>query len=182
VTSTQDLAADQPLSPEISIARAPIRVLCLGNDILADDALGSIVAERLREFALEGVEVVSTTDTGFYLFDYVSNTSCLVVIDTVVTGASAPGTIYELEEKDFKTTPGGSQHYIGLQETLALVRALNYQVPEIIKVFAVEAADCLTVGGIMHPAVHAAIPVLLDKVRQTMEFAKMPHGRTAEVA
>ena len=176
--SAHDLAANQLLAPEAPIGGARIRVLCLGNDLLGDDALGSVVAEHLRKFALEGVEVVSTTDTGFYLFDYVSNTSCLIVIDTVVTGAGAPGTIYVLEESDFRTAPGGSPHYIGLQETLALVRALDFQVPETVVALAVEAADCSTLGGAMHPAVCAAIPVLLDKVRETIETLKLPLGRT----
>jgi hydrogenase maturation protease len=173
-------AGDQLREQESPIGRAPIRILCLGNDILSDDALGSAVAERLREFVPEGVEVVSTTDTGFYLFDYVSNTSCLIVIDTVVTGASAPGTIYVLGENDIRTAQGGSPHYIGLQETLALVRALNFQVPETVVVLAVEAADCLTLGGPMHPAVSAAIPVLLEKVRETIATQKLPCSATMQ--
>lgn len=178
MTSAHHLAIDQTLARELPAARASTRVLCLGNDILADDALGIVVAEHLRKLALTGVEVISTTDTGFYLFDYVSNTSCLIVIDTVVTGKGAPGTIYVLKESDFQTASGGSPHYIGLQETLALVRALDFQVPETIVVLAVEAADCLTVGGAMHPAVSAAIPALLDKVRETVETMKAPLGRT----
>jgi hydrogenase maturation protease len=103
------------------------------------------------------------------------------VIDTVVTGKSAPGTVYVLKESDFQTASGGSQHYIGLQETLSLVRALDCQVPETIVVLAVEAADCLTVGGAMHPAVRAAIPVLLDKVRETVEMAKLSLSSAVEV-
>jgi hydrogenase maturation protease len=157
-----------------------MRVLCLGNDLLADDALGSVVAERIRESAPPEVEVVSTSETGFHLLDYVLNTSCLIVIDTVVTGAAAPGTIYVLEENDFRTTPGGSPHYIGLQETLALGRALNLVAPETVVVLAVEAADCSTLGGAMHPAVRAAIPALLDKVREIIEPTRLPLGRTAE--
>lgn len=175
--SAHDLAAAPPRAREAPIGGAPIRVLCLGNDLLADDALGSVVAEHLRQVAPAGVEVVSTSETGFHLLDHVSNTSCLIVIDTVVTGADAPGTIYVLEESDFRTAPGGSPHYIGLQETLALVRALDLVAPETVMVLAVEAADCSTLGGAMHPAVRAAIPLLLDKVRELIELARLPLGK-----
>jgi hydrogenase maturation protease len=149
-----------------------MRVLCLGNDLLADDALGSVVAELIRQSVPPEVEVVSTSETGFHLLDYVLNTPRLIVIDTILTGAAAPGTIYVLEENDFTTAPGGSPHYIGLQETLALGRALDLLVPETVVALAVEAADCTTLGGAMHPAVRAAIPALLDKVRQMLEPAR----------
>ena len=170
--SAHDLAADQHRAAKAH--RLPARVLCLGNDLLADDSLGSVVAERIKEFAPPEVEAVSTSETGFHLLDYVLNASCLIVIDTVVTGAAAPGTIYVLKESDFRTAPGSSPHYIGLQETLALGRALDLLVPETVVVLAVEAADCSTLGGEMHPAVRAAIPLLLDKVREIIEPPREP--------
>jgi hydrogenase maturation protease len=154
--------------------RVRVRVLCLGNDLLADDSLGSVVAERIRQCAPPDVEVVSTPEAGFHLLDYVLDVSSLIVIDTVVTGTADPGTIYVLHERDLKTAPGGSAHYIGLQETLSIARALHLSVAETVVVLAVEAADCSTLGGAMHPAVHTAIPVLVDWVRAMIEPANEP--------
>ncbi|MGD0012929.1 MAG: hypothetical protein ABSD56_00675 [Bryobacteraceae bacterium] len=47
---------------------------------------------------------------------------------------------------------------------LALARQLSLDAPEEITIIAVEAADCHTVGGSMHPAVAAAIPRAVDPV------------------
>jgi hydrogenase maturation protease len=152
-----------------------MRILCLGNELLADDSLGCVVAEHIRQFAPAEVEVVSTPESGFHLLDYVVNTSHLVVIDTVVTGTAAPGTVYALQEKDFRTTAGRSPHYVGLQETLVLARALHLPVTETVVVLAVEAADCTTLGGTMHPAVRAAVPVLLGMIRERIESARKQH-------
>lgn len=128
-----------------------------------------MVAEEIRQFAPPQVEVVSTTETGFHLLDYVLNTCCLVVIDTVVTGTAAPGTVYVVPEEEFRTAPGGSPHYIGLHETLSVARKLHLPVAETVVVLAVEAADCTTLGGAMHPAVRAAIPILLNNAREIMD-------------
>lgn len=145
-----------------------MRVLCLGNDLLGDDSLGSMVAEHIRPFASPEVEVVSTPETGFHLLDYVLNTKRLVVIDTVRTRTAPPGTIYVFRDGDLKALPGGSPHYVGLYEVLALARRLGLPVAEEVVILAVEAVDCTTVGGEMHPAVRAAIPVLIRIVRDSM--------------
>ena len=84
---------------------------------------------------------------------------------------------------------GGSVRYVAARQDkndktnlthtgLLMEGPWDYQVPETVVVLAVEAADCLTVGGAMHPAVCAAIPVLLEKVRETIESVNLPLGTT----
>jgi hydrogenase maturation protease len=148
-----------------------MRVLCLGNELLADDSLGGVVAEHIREFAPAGVDVVSTPETGFHLLDYVLDVNRLIVVDTVVTGIAPPGTIYAFHENELKAVPGGSPHYCGLYETLALARMLGLPVAEEVIFLAVEAADCLTLGGEIDPAVRAAIPSVVGIVRDMMQTA-----------
>ncbi|MGA8866992.1 MAG: hydrogenase maturation protease [Candidatus Sulfotelmatobacter sp.] len=142
-----------------------VRVLCLGNELLSDDSLGNIVAEHIRQFAPTDVEVISTPESGFHLLDYVLDISRLVVVDTVVTGTCPPGTIYAFHDHELKAVPGGSPHYVGLYETVALARQLGLPVAEEVILLAVEAADYPTLGGVMHPAVLAAIPTLINMVR-----------------
>jgi len=152
-----------------SAARAPTaRVLCLGNDILADDAMGFFVADSLRELAFPEIDIVSSAESGFYLLDYILDVHTLVVIDTVKTGLAPPGTIYQLRPDEMQVVTGGSPHYIGLSETLALARRLNLPVANNVLIFAVECSDCLTVGGEMSPAVRAAIPPLLGELRRLL--------------
>jgi len=140
------------------------RVLCLGNDLLADDALGPLVAQRLRQLALPNVEVVETAEPGFYLLESLLNCSSLLVVDTIVSGNFPPGTVRLLREEDVATIPGTSPHYVGLFEALTVGRALQLSVPETLTLLVVEAGDCLTVGGEMHPAVEKAIASVAEMV------------------
>ena len=136
---------------------------------MADDALGPFVAEELRRLALPGAEITSTAEAGFHLFDYLLDVACLVVIDTIVTGTAAPGTIYSIGEGDLPSAPGVAPHYIGLQEALVVARALDLPAAKRLVVLAVEGADCLTFGGTMHPAVRAAIPLVVEEVKKLLE-------------
>jgi hydrogenase maturation protease len=144
------------------------RVLCLGNDLLGDDSLGSVVSVHVRQFAPPDVQVVSTPETGFHLLDYVLNVSRLIVIDTVLTGFAPPGTIYEFREADLQSAPGGFTHYVGLFDALAVARYLGLSVAEQVLILAVEAAACSTIGEQMYPAVVAAIPALVKMVRDAV--------------
>lgn len=145
------------------------RILCLGNDLLADDSLGGLVAEQLRKHLPPSLEVVYTPNTGFSLLDNMMDAQRLVVIDTVLTGGAAPGTVFVLKEQELVSVPGGSPHYTGLFETLALARMLQLPVPDEVVIVAVEAADCTTIGGDMHPAVESAVPEVVEVVRKLIE-------------
>ena len=76
----------------VSRADLSTRVLCLGNELLADDALGAVVAEQLRELLPGTAEVVFTSAMGFDLLDDVLGASRLLVVDTIETGTRPPGT------------------------------------------------------------------------------------------
>jgi len=170
-------------------AAGPTRVLCLGNELISDDALGIVAARWLcRRLAVAGtpvppgpsldqavtvrafelprvgpVEVVETALTGMYLLEAVVGASRLIVVDTVVTGATDPGTMLELKERDLAGPRGGSPHYIGLLETLDLARALGLDVPADVVFVAVEAGDYMTVGGEMTAPVRAAVPGVVER-------------------
>lgn len=164
---------------------APIRVLCLGNPLLADDGFGGEVARCLGEHPSLDAEVVCSIETGFALLDHLLDASHLLVVDTVLTGAAGPGTIYTVWEEEFRAVPGSSPHFVGLFETLALARALHLPAPQDVMILAVEAADCSTVGGTMHPSVQAAVPRVVDLAQEIVRrwgenvrvsASLVPHG------
>ncbi len=158
------------------------RVLCLGNDILADDALGVMVAELLKPDPPPGCQVDCTLEGGFALLDHLLGARRLIVVDTIVTGDVAPGRISVLAEEDFLSTPGESPHCVGLFEALEVGRALGLAAPRELVIVAVEAADCLTVGGTVHPDVEAAVPEVVALVRRlagSPSLAPSPSGRGA---
>ena len=156
-----------------------MRVLCLGNELLADDAFGFVVADRLisdlpehtvdaspAADATAKIEVVKSSLSGLALIDELTNASCLLVIDSVQTGTAPPGTLHIWREDELKTPAGPSPHYLGIFETLRLARQLALPAPEQVILLAVEAADCITLGGPMHPAVLAAVPKVVEQVKQ----------------
>ena len=138
---------------------AAARILCLGNDLLADDALGRAAAEHLAGSAGPHLEVVYAAGTGFALLDHlVDAPPLLVLIDAIHTGLAQPGTIHEFAAADLAAPAGPSPHYVGVLETLQLARALALGAPDRVSILAVETADESTIGGAMHPLVAAAIP------------------------
>jgi hydrogenase maturation protease len=149
-----------------------VRVLGLGNEILGDDAVGILAARSVAErFPPEEVEVVSSSESGLRLLDYLTDVSRLVVIDSVQTGRAAPGTIFVVREQDVRSAAGSTPHGTGLFDTLALARALGFKVPQEVTILAIETADCLTLGGEMHPEVAAAIPELVARITRLIPVA-----------
>ena len=140
------------------------RLLCLGNDVLADDAMGLRVAETLRGRLPASVDVVSSMESGLRLLDHLVGVPRVIVIDAVETGAAPPGTIFVLREEDISYSPGPSGHYMGLFETLALGKKLDMPVAHDVLIIAVEAGDCRTLGGKMTPAVERAIPEVARRI------------------
>ena len=148
-----------------------LRVLCLGNEILGDDAFAVRVAGRLNELSIEGVEVVTSEASGFHLLDNILGAERLAVVDVIETQKAPPGTLYEFREDDISPLPGEFPHGIGLFQVLALGRKLGLEVPLEVVFLAVEPHDCLTVGGEMHPAVLAAVPKTVARIQELASVA-----------
>ena len=145
-------------------AKCAVRVLGMGNEILADDAFGILVAREVqRRFGAE-VDVVCSSASGFHLLDEVLGASRLLVVDTVVTGKAQPGTLQVFAEKDIRLVPGETPHGLGLFEVLGVARKLGLPAPEDVSIIGVEASDCFTVGGDIHPDVLAAVPRAVELI------------------
>ena len=107
---------------------APVRVLCLGNDLLADDSLGGVVAERLRKHLPPPVGIVFTPNTGFSLLDDMMDAQRLVVVDTVLLHFQAWKKMFneyghEFTFEDYKQKVDGIPRYDG-------ARAILTELPE----------------------------------------------------
>ena len=143
-----------------------VRLLGLGNEILADDAFGILAAREVARRFQGEIEVVQSSSAGYDLMDHLLGARRLLVVDTIVTGRAKPGAISVFTADRVQPAPGGSPHFLGLFEVLAVGRKLHLDVPKEIIVIAVEASDCITVGGPIHPDVQAAIPEVVELVGQ----------------
>ena len=144
------------------------RVVGLGNDLLGDDAVGTIAAREL-EMELAGVaEVMETSLHGLALIDIFAGCERLVVIDAITTGQFPPGSIIELDPKDLESVPGPSPHFTGLPELIKIARELELDFPEQIKVIAVEVETPRTLGGKLSDSVENALPEVKSRVRRLL--------------
>jgi hydrogenase maturation protease len=152
------------------------RLLGLGNELLADDAFGLRVAREVQRRFGSAVDAVTSSASGFHLLDDVIGTTHLLVVDTVQTGSAPPGTVRVLTEDQVCSAPGGSPHFLGLFDVLRVARELGIEVPADVVILAVEAFDCRTLGGSMHPAVERAIGQAVDLASELLSVRGTAHA------
>lgn len=139
-------------------------VLGLGNDLLADDALGLVAVERLKPRLAGQADVVGTSLHGLALLELFLGYRRAIVIDGVMTGEHPPGTIVELDRSQLRPVAVPSPHFAGFPEMLLLAQGLGLDFPRDVRIFAVELADAGTIGGAMSEPVLRALPTLCDRV------------------
>jgi hydrogenase maturation protease len=150
---------------------ADILVLGLGNDILTDDAVGLMVVRQLRgEFAGDTrLEIRETQEMGLALLDYLSGHREAILVDSIQTGAAPPGTLHELDVDGLKKIAGGTPHFLGVGETLALGRQLGLPMPARVRIFAIEVADVQTVGTHLSAPILKAFPTIMTRLRAAIQ-------------
>jgi hydrogenase maturation protease len=144
------------------------RVVGLGNDLLGDDAVGTITAREL-EMELAGVaEVMETSLHGLALIDLFVGCERLIIIDAITTGRFSPGSIIELDPGDLESVPGPSPHFTGLPELIKIARELELDFPDEIRVIAVEVETPRTLGRKLSDSVENALPEVKSRVRRLL--------------
>ncbi len=137
-----------------------ILVLGLGNELMADDAIGHLAAREL-EPRLAGRAVVAATPVhGLALLDEMTGYDAAVVLDAACTGRHSVGTVHEIDPATLKRVASPTPHFAGLPEMLDFAERLQLDFPRRVRILAVEVQDPYTVGGAMTPAVREALPEL----------------------
>jgi hydrogenase maturation protease len=149
----------------------PLLVLCLGNDILSDDAFGPAVAKRLggNGFGVN-VEVIFAPTAGFGLLDLLKDREAVLIVDAILTGRAEPGTVHFFSAGIL--TPSYNlinSHQINLPTALELGKQLGMAMPSDIQVVAVEAQDVETIGEQMTPPVEKAVEAVLTAVKNWVD-------------
>lgn len=99
-------------------------VVCIGNELIADDAVGYEVFNLLQEMDLPSVRLEFVGVGGVALLDHLQgDEAAMIVVDAVQFG-SPPGTIHQLSWDEI---PAGSNraisaHGIGIRETIEIGR------------------------------------------------------------
>jgi len=144
---------------------APVLVLCLGNELRADDGFGWRVADLLIAAPIPGAIVRKTALSGLHLVDELSGFEQVVLVDAVVGGRRPAGTLVELCFEDLPAVAGPSSHGLGLPTSLRLARAFGVDVPRRVFVVAAEVRDLSTMRLGLTPEVEAAVEPAAARVR-----------------
>ncbi len=113
----------------------PILILGLGNPLQGDDGIGCAVAEELLRHPLpEEVECIEGGTPGVGLINLIQGRRQVVLVDAAKMGR-APGEMVRLTAREIESDPAHravSLHSAGIADALALARALQIELPEII--------------------------------------------------
>jgi hydrogenase maturation protease len=129
--------------------------VCLGHADRGDDAVGPLVAERLRA---AGATVLDCDEEPTRLLDAWDGLELVVIVDAVRSGAAA-GTVTRFEPGDGplpRSLRLASTHAVSIADALELGRALG-RAPERVVVVGVEGA-AFELGDPLTPEVEAALP------------------------
>jgi hydrogenase maturation protease len=135
--------------------------VCLGHPDRGDDAVGPIVADRLRA---AGATVLDCGEEPTRLLDAWDGLELVVIVDAVRSGAVA-GTVHRVEPGDGplpRDLGFASTHAFSIADTVELARALD-RAPARFVVVGVEGA-AFGMGDALTPAVEAALPTVTDAV------------------
>jgi hydrogenase maturation protease len=146
----------------IAVPDSDILVIGVGNETRGDDAVGRIVAKRLKEKLGRYATVVEELGDGTRLLDLWRGSELTVIIDAVLSGAE-PGHIHRFDARE-SPLPAGLFHYsthsFGVPEAIELARAMN-QLPKRIIVYGIE-GECFDERANLSPTVELAAQELAE--------------------
>jgi hydrogenase maturation protease len=150
-------------------------IIGIGNPDRGDDAVGVIVAQRLRQRLPADVPIMQTTGDPGFLMEAWKTAETVILIDaahsrreaglTSGTTGAPPGTIHRFDAHE-SPLPANffrySTHALGIPEAIELARALSLSRPERdefppqLIVYGIEAKDFTTGAGLSAPVEQAA--------------------------
>lgn len=146
-----------------------ILILCLGNDILCDDAIGAVVAKRLEadKDVMSLAEVIFAPLAGLNLIEFINDCNNVLIIDSIITKNKEPGNIHFFPAGYL--TPSNNlvnSHQISLPTALKFGKQLGYKLTENIDIIAVEVNDITTISETMTIEVSEAVNKVIDFTKE----------------
>jgi len=143
-------------------------IIGLGNHYRRDDAVGLVVARRLKEAAPEGVRVLEESGEGAALMESWKGADTVILIDALHSGAK-PGTVRRLDAHG-QPIPTRffhcSTHAFGVAEAIELARVLSQLPPRVI-VYGIEGKS-FEAGLGLSPEVEKAGQEVVERVLEEL--------------
>jgi hydrogenase maturation protease len=148
-----------------------VRVIGIGNPLRGDDAIGLLVARRVRELVDPEVEVMELEGEPARLIDAWQGAGLAVVVDALKSDAPE-GAVVRFDATADPLPPSvsaSSTHALGLEEAIEIARVLD-RLPEHLVVFGIQGSR-FQAGSDLSPAVAAAIEPAAEAVLRERERA-----------
>ena len=132
-------------------------IIGIGNEYRGDDAVGLIVARRLKGRLADSVKILEQTGDGAALMDAWRGAETVIVIDAVASGA-APGAVHRFDANTRPIPKNAfrcSTHAFGVAEAIELSRAMG-ELPRSLIVYGIEGKN-FAVGVRLSPEVEGAL-------------------------
>jgi len=147
-------------------------ILGLGNPILGDDGVGIAIAREIRDGwpTDPSIDILEAGLAGRFLLDVITGYQTVVVADAIITDEKAlAGSIYSLSVDDLgKAVNPYASHALDLRTTVELGKQLGYEMPETIRVYAVEIKENTVFREGLSREVEAAVVPVARKIMQDL--------------
>lgn len=147
-------------------------VIGMGNPLLSDDGVGIHVAREVGAAIGDraGVEVCELGVGGIRLMEAMAGFDRAYVVDAIVTGRHAPGTIMPFSLDQFVTTKNTiSTHDTDLATALEMGRMAGIHLPQEVRIWGVEAEDVDIFSEELTPRVAAAVPEMVTSILRELD-------------
>ena len=141
-------------------------VIGIGSPYITDDAIGIRVVESIIKMDLPNVDAEEASVSGLDMIEKMLDYKRVVVVDSIVSGESDPGSVLVLTPDDFThTVHGTNPHETNIATAMELGRMLEPdRFPQEVFFVAVEALNVVDISEEMTPPVKAALPVAVQTV------------------
>jgi hydrogenase maturation protease len=143
-------------------------VIGIGNSLASDDGVGiEIVRELGRELRDERVAFMECERGGLDLLDMLTGFDLAMIVDAAKTGVHPPGHVAVVSLcRPYASSGFRSLHTIDLHSTMAFGATMGMQLPDEVRVIAVEAADTETFREECTAEVRSAIPHIVKGLKE----------------
>ncbi len=146
-----------------------ICIIGVGNEFRTDDAVGIVVARKLKELGVPGAHVCELSGEGGGLMEAWNGMDIVFLVDAVSSGAPA-GTIFTIDARQ-RTIPSQFFHYsthaFSLAESVELAKVLD-RLPDRCMIYGIEGKEFGEGTGLTHAvllAVDKVVSAILKQVR-----------------
>jgi len=147
-------------------------IIGLGNPILSDDSVGIKVARSIREKISPGddIDVAEVYAGGIRLMDAMVGYDRAFIVDAMVTGSNAPGTIRSFRLSELISTRNLlCAHDMNLPTAIEMGRMLGMHLPSEIMIWGIEASDVEAFGEELTEDVAKAVPIVIEKIMSDLK-------------